>query len=142
MLKILKDNLLKAQTRMKQQANSHRRDVTFQVGDSVFLRVQPYRQRFLAHRRCEKLSPRFFGPYKIVRCVGPVAYELELPASSKVHPIFHVSVLRPAHGQQAVIPPAPLPLNEDWELTISPAKILAHRWVKEAGSSSLELLIH
>ncbi|KAH0747800.1 hypothetical protein KY290_027032 [Solanum tuberosum] len=86
------------------------------VGDSAFLRVQPYRQRSLAHRRAS--------------CF--------LQNTSD----FHVSLLRPAHGQQAVIPPALLPLNEDWELTISPAKILAHQWVKEAGSSSLELLIH
>lgn len=88
---------------MKQQVDSHRREVNFQVGDYVLLRVQSYLQRSLAHRKCEKLSPRFFGPYKIIRCVGPVAYELELPASSKVHPIFHVSLLRPAHSQQAVV---------------------------------------
>ncbi|KAH0744540.1 hypothetical protein KY290_032533 [Solanum tuberosum] len=108
MLKILKDNLLMAQTRMNQQANSHshHRDVTFQVGDSIFL-----------------------------------PYELELPASPKVHPTFHVSLLFPAHGQQAVIPPTSLPLTEYWELAISPAKILAHRWVKDAGASSLELLV-
>ncbi|KAH0746266.1 hypothetical protein KY285_007923 [Solanum tuberosum] len=134
MLKILKDNLLKAQTRMKQQANSHRRDVTFQVlkilKDNLLKAQTRMKQQANSHRRdvtfkltCSALSSTFFG-------------SSQLPASSKVHPIFHVSLLRPAHGQQAVIPPAPLPLNEDWELTISPAKILAHRWVKEAGSSS------
>lgn len=41
---------------MKQQANAHRREVTFQV-DYIFVRVQPYHQRSLAHSRCEKLSP-------------------------------------------------------------------------------------
>jgi len=60
MLKILKDTLLKAQTRMKQQDNSHRRDVTFQVGYYVFLCVHPYRQCSLAYRRCKQLSPRFW----------------------------------------------------------------------------------
>ncbi|KAM3199056.1 hypothetical protein P3L10_034208 [Capsicum annuum] len=97
--------------------------------------------RIFCQHRYEKLSPWFFGPYKIKRCVGPVAYELELLSSSKVHPIFHVSLLHPAHGQQVVMLPAPLPLIEDWELDISPAKILANRWIKEAGAFSLELLV-
>ena len=41
MMKILKDNLLKSQTRIKIQIKSHRRDVTSQVGDFVFLCVHP-----------------------------------------------------------------------------------------------------
>lgn len=90
---------------------------------------------------CEKLTPQNFGPYKSVLCARPIAYELELLASRKVHPFFHVSLLFPAHGQQAVIPPTPLPLTEYWELTISPAKILANRRVKDAAASSLELLV-
>lgn len=84
------------------------------------------------------MSARFFGPYKIVRCIGHVAYELDLPASSKVHPIFHLSMLLPAHGQQSIIPPAP---NEDRELIISPVKILADRWFKEVSYFSVELLV-
>lgn len=79
------------------------------------------------------MSARFFGPYKIVRCIGHVAYELDLPASSKVHPIFHVSMLLPAHGQQSIIPPAP---NEDRELIISPVKMF-----KEVSYFSVELLV-
>lgn len=86
----------------------------------------------MAWRRSEKLSPRF---------LGTVAYELEIPSSSKVNLIFHECFLYQFHGQQAIIPPFSLPLNEDWELPISPTKILAHRWVKEVCSSSLELLV-
>ena len=141
MLKILKDNLLRAQSRMKAQADSKRRELQFNVGDLVFLRIQPYRQRSLAKRRYEKLSPRFFGPYKIIRRVGSVAYELELPTSAKIHPIFHVSLLRPAYGQQTPFTPPPLPINSDGELTLSPSKILGHRWIKEGGVPTLELLV-
>ncbi|KAD5961741.1 hypothetical protein E3N88_13214 [Mikania micrantha] len=62
MLKLLKVNLQKAQDRMRNQANLKRREVSFEVGDFVLLKIQPYRQRSLAKRRYEKLS-RFFGPY-------------------------------------------------------------------------------
>ncbi|WMV09133.1 hypothetical protein MTR67_002518 [Solanum verrucosum] len=42
-----------------------------------------------------KLSPRYVGPYRILKRVGNVAYELELPAQlATVHPIFHISLLK------------------------------------------------
>ncbi|GJR70322.1 putative nucleotidyltransferase, ribonuclease H [Tanacetum coccineum] len=140
MLKLIRHNLHKAQDRMRQQANSKRHDISFEVGDYVFLKIQPYRQRSLAKRRYEKLSPCFFGPYRITRKVGPVAYKLELPPESRIHPIFHVSMLKPAHGPiSADI--APLPITKDWEIDIRPYSVLAHRWVYEAGKQVLELLI-
>lgn len=125
---------------MKQQANTHHRDVTFQVGDFVFLLIQPYHQRSSAHCRCENCHLDFLDHIKLYDVLDLVVYELEL-ASSKVHTIFHKSLLHLAHGQQVVISPAPLPLTEDWEVLLSSAKILAHGWVKEAGNSSLELLV-
>nr|GEZ98557.1 peroxidase 64 [Tanacetum cinerariifolium] len=61
MLKLIRHYLHKVQDRMRQQANCKRRDISFEVGDYVFLTIQPYRQRCLAKCRYEKLSPRFFG---------------------------------------------------------------------------------
>ncbi|MCI23458.1 hypothetical protein A2U01_0044638, partial [Trifolium medium] len=78
-LKELQANLLKAQNQMQQQANKHRRDVSFVIGDFVYLKLQPYRSKSLAKKINEKLSPRFYGPYKITKVVGQVAYQLELP---------------------------------------------------------------
>nr|GEU83661.1 hypothetical protein [Tanacetum cinerariifolium] len=86
MIKLLGQNLQKAQDRMRNQANQKRRELSFQVGDYVFLKIQPYRQKTLAKCHYEKLSPRFFGPYRVKRAVGPVAYELELPPEAKIHP--------------------------------------------------------
>lgn len=125
----------------KAQADSRRRYLSFDVGDVVFPRLQPYRQKSLAKRINEKLSPRYFGPYTIVRKVGPVSYELQLPPSSKVHPIFHVSLLRPARGYSVTSSPPPLPLSADLEFMVGPEKVLSHRWVKESGILTLELLI-
>ena len=69
--------------------------------------------------------------------VGPVVYELALPPDSKVHTVFHVSLLRPAHGVEPANLPTPLPINDDFEMILKPEKVLTHRW----KGVFLELLI-
>jgi hypothetical protein len=62
-LQILKDNLTMAQNRMKQQADQHRSERSFEVGDWVFLRLQPYKQMSLKQaKKDNKLSPKYYGP--------------------------------------------------------------------------------
>ena len=57
-LQLLKDNLVLAQNRMKQQADQHRSERSFDVGDWVFLRLQPYKQMSLKQaKKDNKLSP-------------------------------------------------------------------------------------
>ena len=73
MLALLKLTLVVAQARMKQQSDLHRTKREFHIGDWVYLRLQPYKQQSVAYRASHKLSPRFFGPFKILQRVGPVA---------------------------------------------------------------------
>lgn len=83
---------------MKQMADKKRCDVEFQEGDMVYLKLQPYRQSTVFRRANQKLTNKFFGPYKILHKFGSVAYKLQLPPESQVHQVFHVSLLKKAIG--------------------------------------------
>ncbi len=63
------------------------------------LRLQPYKQMSLKQdKKDNKLPPKYYGPYKVLQKIGTMAYKLELPTSSREHPIFHVSCLKKVIG--------------------------------------------
>ena len=98
-LLLLKEQLSNAQHNMKVNKDSKRRDVSFSVGDIVYLKLQPYRMRTLSQKHNEKLAPKYFGPYTIIQRINSVAYKLALLPESRLHPIFHVSQLKTSGGQ-------------------------------------------
>ena len=72
-----------AQNRMKQQVDQHRNEKSFHVGDWVFLRLQPYKQMSLKQaKKDNKLSPKYYGLYKLLQNISTMAYKLELPTTS------------------------------------------------------------
>lgn len=83
---------------MKQHADQHRSECHFDKGDQVFLHLQPYKQTSVKERSHQKLAPKFYGPYTILKHIGLVAYKLALPNDLKLHPIFHVSCLKTVLG--------------------------------------------
>jgi hypothetical protein len=123
-LQSTKENLQAAQNQQKVYANQHRVDHSFEVGDLVFLRLQPYRQSSLKRSGAEKLKPKFYGPYRVIRQIGEVEYELELPEGSKSHNVFHVSFLKKAVGQQISTSQELPPLDEEGQLELVPEEIL------------------
>jgi hypothetical protein len=93
-VRMIRENLRIAQSRQKSYADNRRRLLEFKEGDHVYLKVSPLRgmRRFKVKG---KLSPRFIGPFLILKRVGEVAYQLKLPDHlSDVHDVFHVSQLK------------------------------------------------
>ena len=93
----------------------------------MYLSLQSYRQSTLKHKGVEKLQPRFYGPYRVIRRVGEVAYELELPLGSKIHNIFHVSCLNKVLGKQVTTAIELPPLDDEGHLVLEPEAILETR---------------
>ncbi|KAL4017147.1 hypothetical protein IC575_024822 [Cucumis melo] len=116
------------------------KDLEFEVGDKMFLKVAPMRGVLRFERR-GKLSPRFVGPFEILERIGPVAYRLALPPSlSTVHDVFHVSMLRkyvpdPSH----VVDYEPLEIDENLSYTEQPVEVLA-REVKTLRNKEIPLV--
>ncbi|KAK5784714.1 hypothetical protein PVK06_039241 [Gossypium arboreum] len=139
-VKIIRDCLKAASDRQKSYADLKRKDIEFQVGDKVFLKVTPWK-KVLRFGRKGKLTPRFVGPYEVIEKVGPVAYRLALPLElEKIHDVFHVSMLRlyrsdPSH----VVSPTEIELQPDMTYEEEPIKILA-REVKQLRNKNVALV--
>ncbi|WMV08050.1 hypothetical protein MTR67_001435 [Solanum verrucosum] len=125
-VRVIQDRLRTAQSRHQSYADRRRRTLKFAVGDRVFLRVSPMKGVMRFGRR-GKLSPRYIGPFEILRTVGEVAYELALPpAFSAIHPVFHVSMLsRYVPDESHVIQYDAVDLDDSLRYIEEPVVILA-----------------
>ncbi|XP_009603025.2 uncharacterized protein [Nicotiana tomentosiformis] len=104
-VKLIQEHLKTAQSHQKSYSDVRHRDLEFQVDDWAFLKVSPMKG-VMRFGKKGKLSPRYIGPYRILRRIGQVAYELELPQElADVHPVFHVSMLRKFMGDPSLVVP-------------------------------------
>jgi hypothetical protein len=88
----------------------------------------------LKRNGAEKLKPKFYGPYRVIKRVNKVAYKLELPEGRKTHNVFHVSFLKKAVGQQVIILDELPPLDEEGQLELVSEEVLEQRaHVEEQG---------
>ncbi|KAG6385383.1 hypothetical protein SASPL_154218 [Salvia splendens] len=136
----LKHHLGRAQQKMTRAANQHRREVEFKEGDFVYLKFRPYRQSTLFQMQNRKLALRYFGPFRIISRIGPVAYKLQLPAEARIHPVFHISLLKKSIGTSSVQPSLPDDLLPETPPYL-PERVLDKRSVMQDGVEVEQVLV-
>jgi hypothetical protein len=138
---LLKDQLAKAQNRMKVYADANCSERSFQVGEQVLLKLQPYAQSSLVNHPFPKLAYKYFGPYTILEKLGSVAYKLQLPDSSSVHLVFHVSQLKSFTPDYTPVQPSLPDIPTLDILEVIPEKIIDIRLVKKGNIVVTQVLI-
>ncbi|GJV31768.1 putative reverse transcriptase domain-containing protein [Tanacetum coccineum] len=133
----IRQRLQAARDRQRSYANIMRKPLEFQVGDRVMLKVSPWKGVIRFGKR-GKLNPRYIGPFKILKRVGPLAYKLELPEElSNVHSTFHISNLKKCLSNKSlVIPMKELRLDDKLNFVEEPIEIM-DREVKQLKQSRI-----
>ena len=139
-VKMIRERLKVATDRQKSYAYMKRKDIRYEIGEKVFLKVFLWK-KVMRFEKKGKLSPRFVGPYEVIKKLRPVAYKLALPPDlKKIHNVFHVSMLRryrsdPSH----VVLSEKIDLRPDILYEEEPMEILAHE-VKELQNKKIPLV--
>jgi hypothetical protein len=137
----LRHHLSVAQERFKRKADRHRTEREFTVGESVLLKLQPYTQSTVANRPCRKLAYKYFGPFPVEHRIGTLAYRLTLPENSKIHPVFHVSQLKPfTPDYTSVFSELPQPPDLS-AVSAQPLEILDRGMVKKGNAPMVQVRI-
>ena len=95
----------------------------------------------VAVRKYLKLSHKYFGPYQVIERIGTVAYKLQLPPGSKIHPVFHVSLLKKKVGSKYTVSYTLPKLGSEGQFLVSPVKVLQRRMVKKNNVAVAQWLI-
>lgn len=141
LLGVLKKNMHEAQIQMKNYADKRQTEREFNVGDIVFVKSQSYRQQFVEHRNSQKLALRFYGPFEVLQRIGDVTYKLKLPVGAKLHPVFHVSLLKKKLGNDVQYQPHLTPMLDPSNPRWYPTQIVAIRMFKQGRRAVTKWLI-
>jgi hypothetical protein len=121
LIKRAQENIVQAQERQAKYANEHRREHKFNIGDQVLISSNNITPAYQMKKPTRKFQARFLGPYEITEEISPVSYRLDLRNTLRVHPVFHVSKLRPYQEsnrekfpERAQAPPQPVEVD-GWE---------------------------
>ena len=137
---VIQKRLKAVSDRQKSYADLKMRDIEYEVGDKVFLKVSPWR-KILWFGQKGKLSSRFIGSYEILERICPMAYRLALPPElAKLHDVFHVSMLRRYHSNEShILSVQEIQIQEDFSSDEEPKAILAQE-VKQLRNKQVPLV--
>ncbi|MCO5594577.1 hypothetical protein L7F22_048609 [Adiantum nelumboides] len=142
--KKIKLALEKTQSKQKKDADRHRHELVFSLGDWVLLRFEKARLRKMKgkERLFPKLGMRYYGPFQVCDKISDVAYRLKLPEGWKIHNTFHVSLLRPFVGDvREDMVPKEQPEVEELDESLVLEQILAHKDRKVRGKVARRYLV-
>jgi hypothetical protein len=136
--------LTMAQNRQKQYADARRRPLLFQPGDKVYLSTAHL--ALPGRTQVRKLAPKFTGPFTVQQVISDVAYRLELPAHMRIHPVFHVSQLKPYNSNDPQRfadreTPSPLPVIADDDPRYTIDQVIDHREVRRGNHVRTQYLV-
>jgi len=127
-----------AQQRQRAYVDQGRKPQEYKEGEDVLLSTRNISFKGIG---APKFMPRYIGPYKVVKRIGPVAYELDLAANMRIHDVFHVSLLKSYMPGRGVQPP-PVELTVDGQIEFEVDKILQHEDRRRGSRVRREYYVH
>ena len=94
-ISVVREKIKEAQSQQKSYADQRRKDLEFNVGDYIFLKVALVRAVVMFGQKRDKLSSCYIGPFEVPEHVGKVSYKRALPPKMLgIHIVFNISMLR------------------------------------------------
>ena len=108
----------------------------------MYVKLHPYLQSSLARNANEKLAPHFYDPFNVLENIELVAYKLDLPDTTRIHLVFHISLLKREVGSHPLSPIIPSSLSTDMEQLVQLTVVLVVRPSPSQDIADPEVLIH